>query len=105
MPTFKKWMFWLLLAGNFCFPAIAAAVGWLCSKGPEFNFLDVDWDGASPPARALNALLLLQVLYVPVTVVLSRRRRVAALLVGLSVLGISVVVNFCAYLAVTHIYI
>ena len=104
MQRFKYWMPWLLMAGNFGFPAATAIIGWVYSQGP-FPFVEaVDWDGTSPPAQALKAIVLFQVLYVPLATLLSPRRRMAAFLVGLVVLLFSMAVHFLAYITVTRIY-
>jgi hypothetical protein len=96
---------WFWLAGNLSFPAAALIIGVVYSKGPEFRIDDVDWTGASFPARTLNFILFLSFAYIWTTVLVMHGRRLSALLIGLLIFAVSFVIYFFAYIAVTHIYL
>jgi hypothetical protein len=100
---FKLLAPWVFLAGNFCFPVSAVIVGELYSKGNEIG--DVDWNGDSAPAQAVKAIMLLQILYVPLATVLLRGHRMIAIVGGILVLALSLEAYIGAYVQVTHIYI
>jgi hypothetical protein len=101
----SEWRRWIWLWGNICFPITLLLIGLVFNKGSELIMHEVDWQGTSLPARALNATLLLHLAYVVATILLLKGWRIPALLIGLIALTIAFVIYFLAYLAVTLIFI